>query len=154
MRGLVLLLLLVTSVLGLSATAEARSRRFGLGIVVAGPTGVTAEYFYGKQKDIAASLGWGGDSFHLNLDHHWNNKDWIKADGIAVNVYFGLGLRWLSYQGRNDRANEIGIRAPFGVQHIFKPVGIQIFFELAPALVLVNHTAFVIDLALGARYFF
>lgn len=154
MRSIFTLLLFLLSSLALSPDAEARSRRLGLGVVVAGPTGITANYFYGKGKDVAASLGWSKDSFHLNLDHHWNNRKWIKADGIAINVYYGLGVRWLSYESREDRANEIGIRAPLGVQHIFKPVGIQIFFELAPVLNLIPSTAFGIDLALGARYFF
>lgn len=136
------------------AEGSAAPRRFGVGVVVAGPTGLTAEYFYAKNKDIAASLGWGQNSFHLNLDHHWNRRDFIRADGVAINVYFGLGMRWLGYEGRHDSANDIGVRLPFGVQHIFKEVPIQIFFELAPALVVVDHTNFVLDIALGARYFF
>jgi hypothetical protein len=130
-------------------------RRIGVGIVVAGPTGLTAEYIYGKNKDVSAALGWNESSFHLNLDHHWNKKNWIKVDGVGINVYLGLGLRWISWQSRDDEtSSEIGIRAPFGIQHIFKEVPIQIFFELAPALVLVDHTGLVFDVALGARYFF
>ncbi len=156
MQRLYVLLAVVISLLFVSVTnsAEARSRRLGLGIVVAGPTGLTAEYFYAGGRDIAASVGWGANYFHLNLDHHWNNRNWIKADGVAVNVYYGIGLRWLSYQSRAHDSEEIGARTPFGVQHIFKPSGIQVFFELAPGLVLTPATNFIIDLALGARYFF
>ena len=148
-------LLFILALLCLTPGAEAAKRNFGLGVVVAGPTGITAQYIYGKGKDVSASLGWGADSYHLNLDHHWNRRNWIKADGVSINVYFGLGVRWRYFQGRdNALAQEIGLRAPFGVQHIFKQVPIQIFFELAPALILIDHTGFVIDLALGARYFF
>ncbi len=139
------------------AGLNASPRRFGVGIVVLGPTGVTGEYIYGKDRDISAELGWDAHSFHLNLDHHWNRKDWIKADGVGINVYFGLGLRCLSWASRyngNNHDEEIGIRAPAGIQHIFKEVPIQIFFEIAPALILVDHTALILDLALGTRYFF
>lgn len=149
-------LLFILAFIFLMPCAEAAKRgRFGLGVVVAGPTGITAQYIYGKGKDVSASLGWGNESFHLNLDHHWNRRNWIKADGVSINVYFGLGVRWHYFQGRGDElAQEIGLRGPFGIQHIFRKVPIQIFFELAPALILVDHTGFVIDLALGARYFF
>lgn len=137
--------------------AKTRSphKRFGVGVVVAGPTGLTAEYIYGKNKDIAASLGWNESSFHLNLDHHWNKKNWVKVDGVGINVYLGLGLRWINWQSRDsETASEIGLRVPFGIQHIFREVPIQIFFELAPAFVFVDHTGLVFDIALGARYFF
>ncbi|MES2746708.1 MAG: hypothetical protein V4655_14845 [Bdellovibrionota bacterium] len=148
--------LLLTLFILLIGTSHAEAaNRFGLGVVIAGPTGLTAEYIYGKNRDVAASLGWGDDSFHLNLDHHWNQPNLIKADGVPINIYFGLGLRWISWNGRNDDSdNSIGLRLPVGIQHIFKEVPIQIFFELAPALILVDSTGFEIDLALGARYFF
>jgi len=136
---------------------SAASPTFGLGVVVAGPTGITGEYIYGKDRDVSASLGWGDHSFHLNLDHHWNRSDMVKVDGRGINVYLGLGLRWLNwdtdYRDR-DSDSEIGVRVPVGVQHIFRQVPIQIFFELAPAIILVDHTAFIIDIAIGARYFF
>lgn len=149
-------LLFILSLLFITVpAAQAAPRRLGLGIVIAGPTGVTAEYIYGKNRDLAASLAWGENSYHLNLDHHWNRKDWIKADGVGINVYFGLGLRWLSWSDRDsEQESEVGVRLPFGVQHIFKEAPIQVFFELAPTLVLVPHSSFIIDIALGARYFF
>jgi hypothetical protein len=151
LQNLVLAALLLVSFL---PKAEA-ARRFGLGIVVAGPTGLTAEYIYAKNRDVSAALGWGDESFHLNLDHHWNQPNLIKADGVPINIYFGAGLRWISWSHNDDDSGQsIGLRAPFGVQHIFRSVPIQIFFELAPVLLLVDHTGFEIDIALGARYFF
>ncbi|MBC7662060.1 MAG: hypothetical protein H7249_20385 [Chitinophagaceae bacterium] len=134
--------------------SPAATRNFGLGIVVAGPTGLTGEYVYGHNRDVAASIGWATDSLYLTIDHHWNRKDWIKADGVGINVYYGLGVRYLAWQDRDAISHEIGARVPLGIQHIFREIPLQIFIELAPALILVDHTAFIIDLALGARYFF
>ncbi len=135
-------------------SSSSSSRTFGLGVVVAGPTGLTAEYIYAKNRDVALDVGWGDDYLHLNLDHHWNRIDLIKADGIPINIYYGIGARVISYQGRDDREQEVGVRVPVGVQHIFREVPIQIFFELAPAINIVPRTDFIIDIALGARYFF
>lgn len=154
MRKLLFLLLTLMTTLLSAEAAEARSRRLGLGVVIAGPTGITGQYFYGKGKDVSAALGWGQNSYHLNIDHHWNNRNWLKADGVSIAVYYGIGLRLISWDGAHDSGSNAGVRFPFGVQHIFKPVGIQIFFELAPAIIVIDHSSFTIDLALGARYFF
>ncbi|WP_141734508.1 hypothetical protein [Oligoflexus tunisiensis] len=128
---------------------------FGLGISLIDPTGISANYYHEKQKSFAAALGWGDDYLRLNLDHLWYRRDIIVIDRIPIDLYFGVGARYYQHEKRNnDDESEIGIRFPVGVAYIFRKVPIQLFGELGPALVIVDESAFIIDIAIGGRYYF
>ncbi len=128
---------------------------FGLGIVLAGPTGLSASYEYAGDKSIAGALAWGNGSFYLSADHLWVQPDLVKVDGIGIDVYFGLGGR-LENRDREDNKSEqtLGMRLPVGLSYHFQKVPLQLFGELAPALILVDSSEFVVDVAVGGRYFF
>ncbi len=128
---------------------------FGLGIVLAGPTGLSANYFYEKQKSLAMAVGWGSSDVQVHLDHLWYRGDLIVVDRIPIDVYMGLGLHIHTIDKRyKEDVTEIGVRVPIGVSYIFKKIPVQLFGELAPALILVEESALNIDVALGIRYYF
>lgn len=140
----------ILSAISLASTAHAERRTFGLGVIVPSPTGITSQYIYDKTHAMVASLGWGEEFVHVNVDHLWLKLNLVKIDKRPLAVYYGIGLRWI-----NDHDdNAVGIRAPLGAQHLFREVPIQIFLELTPFLNLVDHTSFGVDVGLGARYFF
>jgi hypothetical protein len=128
---------------------------FGLGIVLAGPTGLSASYSYEKHKSFTSALAWGSGYLHLNIDHLWTQKNLATVDGIGIDVYFGVGLR-LENRDRDDDKDEsmTGVRFPVGLGYHFQKVPLQVFGELAPALVLIDSSALLVDIALGGRYFF
>lgn len=146
----ILILGILVCALAQSTLAKAERRTFGVGVVVPSPTGITAQYLYDRKNAMVASLGWGEDYIHLNLDHLWLKTNLVKVDKRPLAVYYGIGLRWIN----NDEDNTVGIRAPLGAQHLFREVPIQIFIELSPFLNLVERSSFGVDVALGARYFF
>jgi hypothetical protein len=138
-----------------SAAHAAAPGPFGLGISLIDPTGISANYYYDKQTSFAAALGWGSKHLRLNLDHLWSRRDIIVIDRTPIDLYFGLGARYFQHEKRNgDDDSEIGIRFPVGVSYIFRKVPIQLYGELGPALVIVDESAFIIDIAIGGRYYF
>jgi hypothetical protein len=128
---------------------------FGLGVVLIDPTGLSANYYYERQKSLAAALGWSSKHLRLNLDHLWYRRDIIVIDKTPIDLYYGVGGRFYQHEKRNgDNESEIGVRVPVGVAYIFRKIPVQVFGELSPALIVVDDSAFVIDISIGARYYF
>ena len=145
------------------ASAHTSKGELGLGIILANHTGLSGKYVYKNNRDIAAALSWNDNHFHLSIDHLWDSK--INLDGDHFDFYYGLGGSLVTYnnyyyhfhndryKSHNDLSVYLGIRAPVGIQHFFREAPVQIFFEIAPTLVLKRHFDLDIDLALGVRYF-
>jgi hypothetical protein len=128
---------------------------FGLGVVLIDPTGLSANYYYEKQRSLSAGLGWSSKHLRLNLDHLWYRGDIIVIDRTPIDLYYGVGGRFYQHEKRNgDNESEIGVRVPVGVSYLFRKVPVQVFGELAPALILVDDSAFVIDISIGGRFYF
>jgi hypothetical protein len=126
-----------------------------LGLVLIEPTGLSANYHYAKQKSMAAAVGWSRSHIRLNLDHLWYQRDVIVIDRIPIDLYFGAGLRYYQHEKHSgDEESEIGLRVPVGVSYLFRKIPIQVFGELGPALVLVDESALIFDIALGGRFYF
>jgi hypothetical protein len=150
---------ILMTALFLSAAAPAAQAAthgpFGLGVVLIDPTGLSANYYYEKQKSLAAGLGWSSKHLRLNLDHLWYRRDIIVIDKTPIDLYYGVGGRFYQHEKRNgDDESEIGVRVPIGVSYIFQKIPVQVFGELSPALILVDDSAFVIDISIGGRYYF
>ncbi len=149
---------LLAALLMFSAVPAARAAApgpFGLGVVLIDPTGLSANYYYEKQRSFAGALGWSDDHLRLNLDHLWYRRDIIVIDRTPIDLYFGVGGRLYQHEKRNgDNESEIGVRVPVGVAYIFRKIPIQLFGELGPALIIVDDSAFIIDIAIGGRFYF
>jgi hypothetical protein len=157
-RARMLRKLLVAATMMFSAIPAARAAApgpFGLGVVLIDPTGLSANYYYEKQKSLSAGLGWSSKHLRLNLDHLWYRRDIIVIDRTPIDLYYGVGGRFYQHEKRNgDNESEIGVRVPVGVSYLFYKIPVQVFGELGPALILVDDSAFVVDISLGARYYF
>lgn len=141
--------------LGSQAAAAQAAGPLGLGLVLIDPTGISSNYYYDRQKSLAAGLGWGSSHLHLNVDHLWYRRDLLVIDRTPLDVYFGVGARYYHQERRNkDDDTNLGVRAPVGVAYTFRKYPVQLFGELAPALNLIEESSFIIDLALGVRYYF
>lgn len=138
----------------LFSTKSEAANRFGLGIVLFDPTGLSGNYYYERDKSLAAGLGWSKNSFHLNVDHLWYHRGLIVIDRTGLDVQLGLGLRIIEWDRHKEDEHSLGLRLPIGVSHHFRSIPLQLFGELAPALILIDSSHFVIDLAIGGRYYF
>jgi len=134
---------------------------FGLGFVLGNPSGIAAKYFLSGDHAIAAGIGdAAGHGFYLNVDYLMHFHGIIPVPETAL--YLGGGGAFHHYHrdrhGRiwddEDEENRFETRMPFGVYYIFKPVPVEIFLELVPALEIVPDVDFRMRAGLGARYYF
>ncbi len=141
-----------------SFSANAVSNKFGLGIVVGTPTGLTAKYWLDRYNAFDFAAGWSfkEDRFYMHINYIAHNylltrktksKTTLKGD---LPLYAGLGIR--TKFGKGD--DEIGFRLPLGITYLFADFPLDTFLEFAPSLNLYPETDFFIDVSLGIRYYF
>jgi hypothetical protein len=163
-------LLLTFSLASFSLFASAQSSRFGLGIMLGEPTGISAKYWISGENALDFGLAWGGlgregGYLHLHGDYLFHNFSLINVSSGKLPLYFGPGLRLRSWSGdsywnngrRYDSPNghtRVGIRFPVGLAYLFDGAPVDVFLEVVPTLDLIPSTSFDIDAALGVRYWF
>lgn len=123
--------------------------RFGLGLELGAPSGLSAKYFLGGKMAIQGGIGviesWGYDGFHVHAEAIWHPVVLKRAAAVDIPLYVGVGGRFLSYDhGRADRCwngrsydpcrngdSVIGLRAPVGVAFMLKNTPMDFFVEIA-----------------------
>jgi len=138
-------------------TSNAQERKFGLGLIIGEPTGISAKLWTSNNNAFAFGLGWSvidkhnysGNRIHLHVDYLWHAWNAIHSTE-RFPLYYGIGGRF------KDRGNDgsLAVRGVFGIAWLPRGTPIDIFLEVAPSLELTPSTGFAIDAAIGARYFF
>jgi hypothetical protein len=171
--------LILSSVPGTAhATEVGYGRKYGLGIILGDPTGISGKawvastnaidvglgaYGYGYRggcfQDAAGRTicdrGWGQRTLSVHADYLWQSK--IVAGAVAqLDWHVGAGARALFL---NDPCAmncwEAGVRGPVGLDVTFaQPSFLEVFLELAPALYLVPSAFFAFEGGLGVRGYF
>ena len=137
----------------LTGSALAEDGRFGVGVIVGEPTGLSGEMWLTKSTAIDAAAAWsfgdGEDAFLIHSDYLFYNTGLFNVKTGTMAVYFGLG-------GRVKFASDtqVGIRIPVGIDYVFANAPVDIFGEIVPILDLVDKTELNLAAALGVRYFF
>lgn len=158
------LLLIIFFMLTLSHT-EAQNKKFGLGVIIGEPTGLSAKLWVSNNNALAFGLGWSvqGHPFY-RFDSHYDRVTrtdiqvdylWHSFNAISHNnqfpLFYGIGGKISTERGYNGT---FGVRGVLGIVWLPHSTPLDIFIEVAPILLLVNSTGFGIDAAIGARYFF
>lgn len=160
-RAILVLVCAVGGAVGVSAPAAAQSRAggtFGVGLVLGDPTGVTAEYnrrTRGFGNAIEAAVGidtFDDDHLYAHLVWKFYLTEIARGRDIDVPLYAGVGP-WLAEAGGDDDLH-VGARAPFGIALDFRHAPVQVYFELAFVLRVVDDVDAGIGAALGFRYYF
>ena len=154
-----------------AAGITAQERRFGLGVMVGEPTGISGKLWVSSQKAFDFGLGWshgygwydgdgrmhrydgsydGGSRVHLHMDYLWH---WFETVHSAERfpLYTGIGGRLNTGTGYNS---SVAIRGVFGIAWMPRNMPVDVFLELVPSLQVVPSTGFGMDAGFGARYFF
>ncbi len=142
-------------------TSNAQERKFGLGVIIGEPTGISAKLWTSNSTAFDFGLGWsmGGDRFgrydggsrvHIHMDYLWHAWNVIHSTE-RFPLYYGVGGRINSGAGYNS---SVAVRGVFGIAWLPRETPIDIFLEVAPSLQLTSSTGFRIDPAFGARYYF
>lgn len=137
---------------------------FGLGVVLGNPTGLSAKKYLSNGNSVDAALAWSlanDSSIHFHSDYLWSKKSALVLDGSALDVFYGVGGRLVSWSNRyrsrfhdNYHAFDLGIRAPVGLNYNFKNPDVEVFGELAVVLDLLPATDAELDVGIGARFYF
>jgi hypothetical protein len=143
----------------------AQERKFGLGLIIGEPTGISAKLWTSSVNAFDFGLGWsiggdrignykgtydGGSRIHFHMDYLWHSFDAIHSSE-RFPLYYGFGGRINSGAGYDA---SLAIRGVFGIAWLPHNTPIDVFLELVPSLQLTSTTGFGIDAGIGARYFF
>lgn len=149
------------------------NKKFGLGLELGEPTGVTGKLFLTESNALQFGLGeiyhhyYGGDGLHLYVDYLWHPTVLTSAEAFELPFYVGVGGRiWFfdyNCPGPNGDvchdAEGFGIRVPIGIDFDFNNVPLDIFIQATPTLDFFRHyqphDVFLdIDFSVGIRYWF
>jgi hypothetical protein len=156
MKSKITIISLFLSVLSANAFAQ---DKFGLGVILGEPTGLSLKYWLGKEHAIDGAAAWSyseNDSLQLHTDYLVHNYDVFNTDELPF--YCGLGAR-LKFKeddgrGRNENHAIFGIRIPLGVTYVFDDAPVDLFFELVPVLDLAPDVELDVNAAIGLRIYF
>lgn len=127
-------------------------RRFGIGIILGEPTGISAKLKTGSANAFDFAAAWSfKQNGHLLLqaDYVWHNFDLDVVESGRPSFYYGIGGRIIF---SNDPL--VGVRVPVGLDFEFKNAPVDIFAELVPILDFVPSTNFNFAGGLGVRFWF
>lgn len=153
------LLLIAFALLFSAQQATAQSKKFGLGLMLGEPTGISAKLWTTNSNALVFGLGWStyhpryddnGSRIHFHLDYLWHYFDAIRSEENFA-FHYGIGARFKDRGGDNG---SLAIRGVGGLNWMPRDTPLDIFFELAPSLEITPSTGFAIDGALGARFYF
>lgn len=151
----------------LGGLAEARvfdfgAKRFGAGLVVGNPTGLSLAWRPDGWSAVQAGVGW--NLFRGRLDA---SADYLRTLVVArpdapfrIPVYVGLGAgvgMGMSGEGTvalRDEDPELAVRAPLGASVFFDRAPIELFAQAVPYVRIVSGIQPGIDTSFGVRYCF
>ncbi len=138
-------------------TQERTGGAFGLGVAIGAPTGVHGRLWLGQFSAVQFSAG--GDngkqrSISATLDYIFRLHSFQQADGeYTIPIYAGAGARFgTEIWGQLELS--FGPRAVGGVAVFVKDMPLDFYFEVAPAIYVVEQAGWSIDGQIGAHYYF
>jgi hypothetical protein len=153
MRKFVFVFAVLVSSLFLCDSAASRVYRFGLGVIVGEPTGISGKKWLRHDAAIDGAIAWAftdETSLHLHGDFLLHKFDLFDVTEGALPFYYGIGGR-IRFDEEDSR---IGVRIPLGLDYLFEGSRFDLFLELVPILDLAPDTELNLNAGLGARYFF
>lgn len=146
-------------------SSHAQSKDWGLGVILANPTGFSVKHRFDSKHSLDGALGYGwGDYLSVHSTYLWEFNRGLKIDRVALGYYFGVGGALYSIHNhsynppwhRDRRYDELGLalRGSAGLNYYFQKPSIEVFAELAMNFFFVPATGIDLGLAIGGRFFF
>ncbi len=130
------------------------SGRFGVGLMLGEPTGLSLKYFLTDSLAVDSGFGWG---FHRETDPHlhadilWHKFDLFSVPDGQLPVYAGVGAR---IKFRDNQEDRVGLRLPIGVSYLLDDLPIDVFCEAGPVIDFAPSTRGGFTVGLGVRWWF
>ncbi len=132
-------------------------RRLGLGLTIGQPSGLSGKIWLDATHAVdfaAGSFGYyTGSSYNgvnIHVDYLWHRYGLFGRLGsdarTRMPLYVGVGALFTA-------PNVAGVRVPFGITYLFRQP-FDMFFELAPTLILAPAAGSGVDAGLGGRFYF
>ncbi len=152
--GSVLLLVLAVS----SSLAQGR---FGFGLVFGEPTGLSWKYKLDRSNAFDGVVGFSPeDRFRIHADYLWighpfNDGSFSLHYGLGAAIGFGRTSYLATRDGYFIRTQELGfaVRVPIGIDYAIPRSPLELYFELAPIIILTPDAGVGIDAGLGIRFY-
>jgi hypothetical protein len=157
--GMLLILLTATAV------TSGQSKKFGLGVIIGEPTGISAKLWTSNVNALAFGIGWSVEGYrfggfdsgydnvtrtHFHVDYLWHSFNAVSANGLFP-LFYGIGAR---INTGPQYSGTFAVRGVFGIEWMPRSIPMDVFLEVVPTLQLVNSTGFGFDAGIGARFFF
>jgi len=156
--GLIVLITFVATTTTLRAQGK-----FGAGIVFGEPTGFAWKYRISDRNAVDGAIGFSPyDRYRINVDYLWQSYPFQEP---RLSLHYGpgaaLGFGRTNYVliGENNRyvfrSQELGfgIRGVVGMTYLVPKSPMDLFFEVAPVMILARGTGMGVDVGFGARFY-
>jgi hypothetical protein len=157
--GSIVVLLLCTALC--SAQEMQQGGKFGAGFVIGEPTGIAWKYRINQINAVDGAIGFSPyNAYRVHVDYLWQSYPFSEQN---LAMHYGIGAAFGSagtaYSNRSgvlfrDRELGFGVRGVIGLNYLIRNSPVDLFFELAPLIVLTPNSASGIDLGFGARVYF
>ena len=150
-----------------SSKSYAQSSGVGAGVIVGGPTGISAKFWTSNVNAFDVAIGWwnnggwerfnngwiyyyGQNIVNIHADYLWHNFDAIRSTE-RFPLYYGIGFH---YDSGDANPPAFGLRGVLGIDWLPRAVPLDVFLEFAPVLYLTPGSGLGLDAGIGTRFFF
>jgi len=148
-----LLILLIVGTSFILAEGTGYQKKFGLGIMLGEPSGLSGKYFLNKTNAIDFGLGYSiatKGKMVLYVDYLYHSEGLFNTDENII-LHYGFGGKIKTYSNKDD---VFGIRGVIGLTWSPTQIPFVAFFEVAPVFNLLPSTKLELDASVGGRYYF
>lgn len=145
-----LILILILSVIMITQPISAKE--YWVGIYASNNSGISYKDWKNRNQAYDYGVGWSFDEetmIHAKADYLTHNYRLIDVPEGKLPVYYGVGV---SVAMGSEFVS--GLRLPVGVNYLFQNAPYDVFFEVAPALLIFPSTTITVYGAIGVRYHF
>jgi len=147
--------LAVFFILAASVAYGQEGGRLGMGLVVGDPTGLAWKYRMNEKNAFDGSIGFApNDRFRFDVDYLWHSRPFNEKN-LAIHygpgVAFGVANSSSTEFGTTSGQAGFGVRGVVGLTYAIKNSPLDIFFEVAPLIVLTPGPNSGVDLGFGLR---
>jgi len=154
MRRTVLSILLLTIAASWQGIAQPQSKKFGIGLIIGAPTGLSIKYWSTHREAIQAYVGGGFGGIAIGADYVFHSNEF---DNPSFPFYYGPGafVGPATYGGPRYPSGTLGfgVRFMFGVDYLFPNNPFDIAFEIGPALVVSPNVGLGLEGGLAFRFY-
>jgi hypothetical protein len=150
------------------ASEVGQTKRFGLGLILGQPTGISVKYYFTPKHALTGGVGvgwWAGQNFHVHVDYGYHFSLARTAD-FDLALWVGGGVKFFIYyynyhpywdphwQDHDYGRFGLGLRVPVGLGFHLNRVPLDIFLEIAPGIAFLPWIDGFADGGVGVRYYF